>query len=274
MNITIEYKGHHNLTRITSELTYELEVDIKSTVGDILNIALDFLIEKHIEKNGSSSNNGIRFGLYWRIDISFNKKRMIDFDQAEPFRFSMSETINKQELKSKIINKLIEATSINQNLTLGILVNANFISTKQKEVNLSNQEDIELMNKLQIKPITHFFKNQNIKPNSSYSIDLRLKEETSVKAYAIYTINSFIIKKHSEMLANENINLSIQTKKERQNLIENKIVVLENDRYIFQDDYKLNSYRISAEIIFGRKIESLLVWITENNTQLKDIISR
>lgn len=274
MKIVIIYAGYKSGKEV-AVIEHQAKVDLKTNFRDILDLTLDHLFLKHIEKLGSSSNNPVRFGLHWTFIIYVNNEILLDYStyfEKHPIRVSMSDikstAISRLLFKDKLIHEISTQTGININTSVALMTDG-LLNLPKVPVNDQDEEEDKIMVSLGIKPLNHFFKKQRQIDHKRYSIELFINSE--IKASAVVQKNRFTILASSEMLFNESLNLPLISKKLRLELIKNKTVVRKGKLYVFKESFSLPSSKISAEILFGRKVDASLVWKTKSNTSLKDL---
>jgi hypothetical protein len=113
--------------------------------------------------------------------------------------------------------------------------------------------------------------NQTNETNNSIDQLQLFLSVSNINAKAIQTNEGIVVLKGSEAAKNATVNLSGGYNLLRQKLIESHKIILEGEKYIFQDDVLFNSASPAAASIVGYNINGRVNWKDSSGKTLKDI---
>ncbi len=98
----------------------------------------------------------------------------------------------------------------------------------------------------------------------------QIKAARGANAKGIPTSNGFVVLKNSE-IANSTVPSYTQSLlKLRNKLIDEKIIIKQNNKFVFEKDYEFSSPSTAASIIMGRRANGLTEWKLKNGKTLKE----
>lgn len=112
----------------------------------------------------------------------------------------------------------------------------------------------------------------NPSPTSTLKHELALSV-SGLKAKAIQTDEGIVVLKGSEASITYTNSLSFGNREIREKLINNKVLFITTDKYLFSEDYLFSSPSQAASIIVGYSINGPLNWKDNEGKSLKDIES-
>ena len=179
--------------------------------------------------------------------------------------------VSKDENLTKAHIKYLEGKLISIGLDAGkgVILNSQSSGARLPESDQAEM-DIFLDRILKLLPVmgTSLFQEPNL---SEKSIDERLIcKIKGLVSFGNRTDNGFIVYKGSEAVLEDRAS-SVRTKVRREQLIEKKVLTIQNDRLIFVKDYEFTSPSLAAATICGGSTNGLTRWRTKAGVKLKEL---
>ncbi|PAF55484.1 GmrSD restriction endonuclease domain-containing protein [Mycoplasmopsis agassizii] len=252
------------------------ETDNKSKI----NVDFDFY------SNGIKNGDIIEFYKLYKgepIKATVISGNQVEFEEKKWLLSPLASYINKKYFgekwkyrvqvisKFKFENILLKNISLNKNTNFNssnIQITNEKSSHELSKHNSTITENSDISSKLQIAPLITLMSKSELPQNNDRVIQLKKGKE--IFAYGYLTENEEVIIKGGSIILKDSIsNYNSAAYKEFVNLVNEKLIVENGDRWLFiKDSYPISSVSKSANLILGGKNNGYDKWTDRNNVKI------